>query len=356
MSEAFDGAQAASGTGSWHAIRRHRSRLAAAFALAALTMVSAAGSAAARQPSSAIDGHLSPAVTALELRPGDLVRDNGVGVEVPEPGFMTLGVIEFDDGTYQMLAVETDPSGSVQLLHWGDEAAGIDAYLHGAPAMAGADAPGSGLKAVESPDGSSGTHECSDRAYNRFSFRLPSLGWHYATGTTPSKFRDRTDGTKQVINAIESANRNITEARNLCGRADYIGATGSYLGTTDRGTNIDSSGSCTGRDGYSVVGWGNLPSSSVAMACIMGISSGGTASEGDVRINWNKPYETKMKWCQDEHLIEAAMTHEFGHIYGMAHVSSYSSPNLTMNPGIRQCSMAHASLGLGDMLGLETKY
>ncbi len=47
------------------------------------------------------------------------------------------------------------------------------------------------------------------------------------------------------------------------------------------------------------------------------------------------------------------MTHEFGHVYGLKHVSSSV---LTMYRSIRKCSMAAATLGLGDLRGLERKY
>jgi hypothetical protein len=223
-------------------------------------------------------------------------------------------------------------------------------------ALMGARSATSGSQAAQ-PDGSSKSKgECSDRAYSLYSFRMPQLAWRYASGTTPVKFRDRTDGTKHVINALKRANRNITDARNLCGRSDNVSATGTYLGTTTRAPNVNSSGTCTGGDGHSVMGWGSLPSNSIAIACVSGISGTGVAYEGDIRMNWNRAYESKLEFCSGELLIEAAMTHEFGHLYGLGHVSAYSSPNLTMAPRVSYCAMSHARLGLGDMLALETKY
>ncbi len=328
-----------------------------AAALAGMLVAGAAGPTAAHHPSFHIDAADPERVrTGAGLRPGDLVTDNGISMVVPKRGHMTWGELKFDDGSFQTLSVETDRDGSVQLLQWGDEAAGIDAHLPGTTALVDAQASAGGAKVALEPDGSSGgSSECSDRAYNRFSFRIPHLQWRYASGTTPSKFRNRTKGTTQVINALKRANRNITGARNLCGRSDLISAQGTYLGTTTRSPNINSSGSCTGGDGQSVIGWGSLPAGSIAVACVAGIT-GGIAYEADIRMNWNKAYETKQAYCSGELLIEAAMTHEFGHVYGMAHVSSYSSPHLTMQPRVSYCSMGHARLGLGDMLGLETKY
>ncbi len=301
-------------------------------------------------------GAVGPAA-ANDPRPGDLLSRGGLSVVVPEPGHMVWGELKLDDGTSRTLSVETDRSGTVRVAEPGDEtAAAGHVQLTGATAaLVGAQAATMSSQAAQ-PDGSSGgTGECSDRSYSRFSWRTPLLSWRYASGTTPSKFRNRTNGTRQVINALKRANRNITDARNLCGRSDRIGAQGTYLGTTSSGPNVSSGGSCTGGDGRSVIGWGSLPSNSIAMACVSGIS-GGVAYEGDIRINWNKAYETKLRYCSGELLIESAMTHEFGHLYGMAHVSTYSSPNLTMQPRVSYCSRGHSRLGLGDMLGLETKY
>ena len=340
MSLSRHGAQAAPITASSRPFGGPSLRVIAGSALASVLVLGAVGPAAANDP-----------------RPGDLVSRGGLSVVVPEPGHMVWGELKLDDGTSQMLSVETDRSGTVRVTEPGDETA-VRAHVHptGTTALVGAQAAAVGSQAGAQPDGSSGgTGECSDRSYSRFSWRTPLLSWRYASGTTPSKFRNRTNGTRQVINALKRANRNITDARNLCGRSDRIGAQGTYLGTTSSGPNVSSGGSCTGGDGRSVIGWGSLPSNSIAMACVSGIS-GGVAYEGDIRINWNKAYETKSRYCSGELLIESAMTHEFGHLYGMAHVSTYSSPNLTMQPRVSYCSSGHSRLGLGDMLGLETKY
>lgn len=321
-----------------------------------MLLVAAAGPAAAQQPDPRTDATESARITIdRTLRPGDMVEDNGISVVVPKRGQSIWGELDFDDGSSQTLAVETTRDGSVRVLQLGDDAAGMDARPSGGTALVGAQATATGMEAAAQPDGTSGSSECSDTSYSRWDFRNPNLRWRYASGTTPSKFRARSNGTTQVIDAIKRAQRNITGARNLCGRSDRIGAQGTYLGTTTRTPNISSSGSCTGGDGYSVMGWGSLPSNSIAMACVTGVS-GGVAYEGDIRINWNKAYETKPAYCSGELLLEAAMTHEFGHLYGMAHVSYYGSPNLTMQPLVSYCSMAHARLGMGDMLGLETKY
>jgi hypothetical protein len=129
------------------------------------------------------------------------------------------------------------------------------------------------------------------------------------------------------------------------------------MGSTSRRPDISSGGSCQGGDGRSVIQFGDLPSYSIAMTCVYGIRDG-RAAESDIRIN-----NSETRWALSkasctgrELLLEAGMTHEFGHAYGLAHASVYRNPSLTMQPLVRACSKAHSSLGLGDMLGLEKKY
>ena len=125
-----------------------------------------------------------------------------------------------------------------------------------------------------------------------------------------------------------------------------------YLGSTSRYPNISSSASCTGGNGYSTIGFGSLPYGVAAMACAYRIVNG-VAQEGDVRLATGVKWATSSATCSDAYLVEAVMTHEFGHIYGLKHVTSSA---LTMYRALPKCSMAAATLGLGDLRGLERKY
>jgi hypothetical protein len=159
-----------------------------------------------------------------------------------------------------------------------------------------------------------------------------------------------------VEGAMTRAVGNITAARNNCGRADYVSATAAYGGQTTAGINISSLGGCLTRDSRNVVGFGSLPSGYLGMSCWWTMS--GQAIEADMMLNklsyhW---YVTKPSTCSSKWSIEAAATHEFGHIFGLAHVSETYHPTLTMSPVIMACQASEVTLGLGDLKGLEALY
>jgi hypothetical protein len=309
-------------------------------------------------PVAAHDGHdraLDRRVAA-GLKPGAIVRDHGITMAVPRPGGFAWGELKFADGTYQELGIETARDGTVFVSGRGNERAALlsdrfEAAARGIGTGGLAPDGGRSFKATK------GGGECGDTYRNLYWWRTPDLDWRFNPAGTPSYLRDAEGKITGVKTAIANAQRNITTAFNKCGRTDRISAKGDFLGVTRRNPNISSGASCTGGDGRSVIGWGDLPSYSIAMTCVYGVRNG-VASEADIRMNnVDTRWAVDMATCDGrELLIEAAMTHEFGHAYGLAHASIYRNPALTMQPLVRNCSWAHASLGLGDLLGLEKKY
>jgi hypothetical protein len=244
---------------------------------------------------------------------------------LPTPGHGTWAAAVDIRGHVRSLGVHTAADGSVT-VHSG--------------------ALGTGPTAPTSPD------PCTDGAYTLYSGSWKStLQWYFNASTTPNEVTQ--DNAKS---ALRSAVQNITLAHNNCGLSDHVSAKAAYQGTTTRDTNIGNSSSCKSADGKSVVAFGDLAATDLAFTCWW--SSGNTTVEADMRLN-----KVEYSWvvniggnCVTKFSVEAVATHEFGHAYGLGHVDEGLHGALTMSPVFLPCQASEATLGLGDVRGLEAKY
>lgn len=194
--------------------------------------------------------------------------------------------------------------------------------------------------------------ECSEDAFALYSSSWANTyAWYFDAGTTPPGISHA-----GAAGALQAAVANITGARNDCGLPDRVGATGDYMGTTTSKPNVSSSGECKSSDGQSSVGFGTLPPAYLAYTCWW--SAGSNTIEADIKLNksdygW---YATMPSTCSSRWDIEAVATHEFGHAFGLDHVEEASQGALTMSPTIYPCQGSEETLGMGDVLGLESKY
>jgi len=136
----------------------------------------------------------------------------------------------------------------------------------------------------------------------------------------------------------------------------------SYAGDTTKQTDIRTANGknyCRDRDGTNSVDFGPLASSSGAYACHWGRF--GEVFEGDIRLNssirWTvDPLNqdcSQVRWFD----VESVMTHEWGHIWGLGHVSEKLHPFLTMSTQSEgPCQDSERTLGLGDALVLNEAY
>jgi hypothetical protein len=194
---------------------------------------------------------------------------------------------------------------------------------------------------------------CSDKAYSLYSNSWnKKLTWYFNAKSTPSGVnRDDAKG------AIRGAVKVITHATNDCGLSDGMTGTAAFQDTTSTSVDINKDGSCKSGDGKSVVGFGTLPSSYLALTCWWTDSKGHT-TEADIRFN-KAHYSFTVdipKGCTNKFSIKDVATHEFGHAFGLGHVSESKDGNLTMSPTMMACQTGETTLGLGDVLGLEAKY
>lgn len=251
-----------------------------------------------------------------------------VGVMVPAAGETAGVVIESVDGTTTSLEITRLPSGSIAV---GD---------------------GTGPLQI-----ASATTECKDGEYSLEGFRWATqYAWWFRSSTTPSA-----NSASGVEGALQRAATNVTGMHNKCGISDAVSATHAYEGRTTKPTNIASTTttvSCGKRDGTNVVAFGVLPIKYLALTCYW-YDGNKHALEADVKLSTRHAWFANAQvpaGCNNRFGIEATMTHEDGHVFGLGHVSETTHGELTMSTAMPPCTLSPASLGLGDVKGLKSLY
>jgi hypothetical protein len=159
-----------------------------------------------------------------------------------------------------------------------------------------------------------------------------------------------------VEDALRRAARNVTSGRNGCGISFHLPVPARYLGRTDLEPNIRSDSRCTHRDGHSVVAFGKLRPADLGLTCYW--TRNGHTVEADVVLNKSAYHWviTPGPRCLGKWAVEDVATHEFGHVFGLDHVSERRHSTLTMSRLILPCRLSDATLGRGDIRGLRAKY
>ncbi|HEX2090378.1 MAG TPA: matrixin family metalloprotease [Actinomycetota bacterium] len=262
---------------------------------------------------------------AANLRPGMDFSENGLTLRVPPPGESVAAEAIDGKGKAVELALETRDDGSV-VVHRGEQAERV--------AIVG---------------GTSGA--CGDGAYKLAGTRWASQYKFYVSSSNiPSGV-----SLSGAEAAFKKAVSNIVNAYNDCGRRDSVGASAVYGGTTSSSPDITDRAACGSRDGRNELGFKRLPSGYLAYSCRHW--GGGYYVEGDTAYNtYYKWYATKPSSCSWRWSITNVATHELGHTFGLSHVTETSHPKLTMSPTIYPCQNSEATLGLGDLRGLESLY
>jgi hypothetical protein len=193
---------------------------------------------------------------------------------------------------------------------------------------------------------------CADDAYATYAHAwINTFEWYVKIGSRPKKL-----GRARTVAAFRRAARNLTEARNDCGLSDEIEAEQQYGGTTKTPMNVGADSSCLTPDDQSVLGFGDLGKGVIAFTCWW--TENGELVSSDIKLN-----KVHFEWtiavtpsCKRRWSVEAVLTHELGHTFGLDHVSEEEHGALTMSEVIRACQASEVTLGLGDILGLQSKY
>lgn len=164
--------------------------------------------------------------------------------------------------------------------------------------------------------------------------------------------------TKAQLRAVKRAGRTVSSGRNDCGLDDKIDAYVGYLGTTSLKPGIRATkdgASCGAQDGKNVVGWGKLGGDSAGWTCFY-YDGKGRIFTADILLEASDGLGVGVDpKCTDVLDLQSLLTHEFGHAYGLDHISE-AHWNLTMPHLLPYCSKEDRTLGLGDYLGLKKLY
>jgi hypothetical protein len=187
---------------------------------------------------------------------------------------------------------------------------------------------------------------CQDNAFKLLGGRwTKTYEWSFKRSSTPSGL-----ARKAVKNTLVRSFNNVVNANNDCGLPDNVDATHKFLGNTTRSPN------CRARDGFNVVGFGKMDWGVLAVTCFW--MSGGRIVEADMKINNRENWALSLSRCSgDMPMLEATVTHEAGHVFGLDHVGERRHGRLTMSPFIDgPCDNNEATLGWGDIRGLQQIY
>lgn len=190
---------------------------------------------------------------------------------------------------------------------------------------------------------------CSVQAHAYTGTYNERMRWRLNRDTIPSYLRGDLTAA-----AVADGARRVARGANDCGLRELTGVQQENLGSTARRAD------CGGPDGQSIVDFGERPEGTLATACWWYSVDGDVREifEADVRFRDHPGtfYNVEPLGCTGRYALSGVATHEFGHVFGLAHVSESRFPHQTMSPSAPECSYDQSTLGRGDWLGLRNLY
>jgi hypothetical protein len=292
----------------------------------------------------------SASLTALELPAqirldtcdirGRIVVDGFHALRVPDPGRAVFSDVLIQGAHSDLFGISTSTEGIVTFPFEGDDSA-WESQPAGEVVIQSSPAP------------------CDDAAYNKEGHKEPDLfEWLFNRDTTPTADGITKDQAQQ---AFRDAIINITHSQG-CSMADEVDATSNFLGDTNLRANMENgTGACLDQDSDNVADFGDLPAPLYGKACWESFPlpfADDDLTNGDIWLDKTGSHwtVTPASGCSGDYDIEGSATHEWGHIFGLAHVSESTHGNLTMSTTESTCDNSQRSLGKGDILGLRDLY
>jgi len=265
-----------------------------------------------------------------------MITDHGIGTILPAPG-QSIYVDSLTTEGSQELEVTHYRNGTVELKYVGDES-------QSEPEIGTASSPS----------------ECSDGKFNDRTRKVKGdLLWHFNPRTTPDELSRR-----GAVGAIRKGTANIANTLNNCHLGDRVpsNVSISYDGSTRDHAQVGTGGRCLGNDGETVVSFGRLPKTALAVTCtVVALERGyDRVKWSDIMINktsFNWTTRPDSRSCRSKYDLASTVTHERGHTFGLGDVRESSHAMLTMSERSNgPCQSSERSLGRGDVRGLGNKY
>jgi Matrixin len=195
---------------------------------------------------------------------------------------------------------------------------------------------------------------CSQTNYNYEGSQWNATDkWYYNESTAGESGL----GVSSTLSDIRSAINNMTNGVNDCGYSGEFAAGGSFQGDTSLFANINSSAMCTSNfpDGQSTVGWQYFnPALTFALADTCWYSFAGHMEEADIAFAPNVGFVDQLpNNCTSSYDLQSAATHEWGHVFGLAHASGWAE---TMYSQSSLCHTYERTLGNGDWTAMANLY
>ncbi|WIE64841.1 matrixin family metalloprotease [Curtobacterium sp. MCLR17_036] len=318
----------------------------AVIALAAGLTIGAAPAQAAT-PTAAehcVDGTLT--LRALQsgctVASGSVALPDGRTFTVPAPGESVAATSSSVPGAAELPEVVVSNTGSSGV------AVRIDDVWKGSSAAASAASRAAAAREATAPTATTraaADPKCTNRSYATTGYRWAgSVQWYYNESGQKSTYAK--DALRKAANAW-------TGTIAACGTTVTSTARNGYLRLATQAPGLTDRGGCTSSNGYSVMGWGKLPAGTLGVTCVW-YDGSGVAKESDQR------YATGYKWsstaaCSGGRFdTQAVATHEWGHVYGLAHVKTGTGQ--VMQPSGGYCDLGARTLGLGDLTGIAALY